>query len=97
MFGTFRTFGHLQFQVLGSSVDRPTFPPSRSRAAAPEMFAFGRFLVTAALWHGARSAPHTEPDCDEPVSATSSALLQWGHSGARAMVNWVAPNASCEN
>eukprot|EP00435_Cladocopium_sp_Y103_P038241 s209_g10.t1 len=41
------------------------------------MFAFGRFLVTAALCHGAYAlAPHTEPECDEPVSATSSALLQ---------------------
>ena len=54
------------------------------------LFAFGRFLVTAALWHGARSAPYTEPDCDEPVSATSSALLQWGvsdfSSGARAFL-----------
>ena len=79
-----------QFQVLGSShLWIGLLSPSRSWAA-PEMFAFGRFLVTAALWHGARSAPHTEPDCDEPVSATSSALLQRGNSdfslGARAFL-----------
>ena len=85
MFGTFPTVGsyrsYLQFQVLGSShLWIGLLSPSRSWAA-PEMFAFGRFLVTAALWHGARSAPHTEPDCDEPVSATSSALLQRGNSG----------------
>ena len=50
-------------------------PGSSPSGFLPEMLAFGHLLLlTVALWPYGRA----EPECDEPVSATSSALLQQG-------------------
>lgn len=50
-------------------------PGSSPSGFVPEMLAFGHLLLlTVALWPYGRA----EPECDEPVSATSSALLQQG-------------------